>query len=130
MNIRLQLLFCALALGTFGCASSTDVVKQERRLAREDYLAARVEAQRDIESGQLAYEVYGFLLPYFSECEQLLCDRYRIHLRVVGGCVVDESVRAHAKGYNEIMVPEIERRFGSNLWAQTEADAKRIYDSK
>src|SRR5439155_5808318 len=36
----------------------------------------------------------------------------------------------HARGYNEIMMREIERRFGTNVWQQTTADAQRLYEGK
>jgi hypothetical protein len=43
---------------------------------------------------------------------------------------VEERTLKHAEGYNEIMVAEMERRFGANFWRQAMADAKEIYESK
>jgi hypothetical protein len=130
VRILLRFIFCAGATVLIGCVASTDFVQRDRRLAQKDYLAARDEAKRDIQNGNLAYEVHGLLSSHFQECQQLLRDRHNIELRCVGGCVVDESVEAHAKGYNEIMRPEIEQRFGTNLWAQVETDAKKLYEGK
>ena len=137
MTVRLQLVSLSLALGMLGCATSADVAQNRSQAWKNSiwknystaraYLTARTEAQQDIETGQLAYAAYGFIL---SGVEQLLHERYGIHLRVVGSCDSDNLVEAYALGYNEVMQPEIERRFGSNVWEQAWADAAKLRRDK
>ena len=105
-------------------------VKEEWRRAQKDYPIGKAEAQHDLADGRLAYETYGLPAPYFDEIVQLFRERYEVELRLTGGCVVIAQISEHARGYNEIMKPEIERRFGTNVWARTEADAEALYKTK
>ena len=42
-------------------------------------------------------------------------DEDRIHVKHVAGCIVMPRVAGHAKGYNDVLEPEIRRRFGDAL---------------
>ena len=132
MRIRPKDIFVALVLGLFaGCSTvSYSYRSDSESSAREGYQAGSVEARHDLATGKLAVETYGFPVECSSEYAQLLRERHGIELRPVAGCVVDARIAGHARGYNEIMMPEIERRFGTNVWQQTMADAQRLYARK
>lgn len=124
MRILTGLFFSAVgfSLALAGCVTSTDIV------AEKHHSLGRAEAQQDIARGHLAFEVEGTPTPYLPECVELLRDRYGIEYRHVQGCVVvDSTISMRTKGYNEVMRAEIERRFGPELWSNTEADAKALH---
>ena len=75
------------------------------------YRAGRAEASKDVAAGIMAREVYGFGAG-FGPGPDILRDRYRIEVRPVAACIVDEKIVGHAAGYNEIADREIDRRVG------------------
>jgi hypothetical protein len=103
------------ALLASGCVSSRE--------------AGRADAKRDLAKGILAMETSGLGGRYNKEYFHLLGQRYDIRVSELG-CLVDERTLKRAEGYNEIMVAEMERRFGTNFWRQAMADAKEDYESK
>ena len=87
------------------------------------YRAGRVDAKRDLAAGKLAIESYGFGAG--GRYVQLYRERYQIDVRLVAGCLVDETILGHAAGYNEVAEPEIERRYGrASLEAAREEGAR------
>jgi hypothetical protein len=107
-------LLCILATG---CASLSE-------------RSGRADARRDLANGVLAKERFGLPVVCINEYSELLRERYRIELRSVAGCVVDSRILGHARGYNGVMVAEIERRFGTNIWGATMSDALKQYEDK
>lgn len=73
--------------------------------------------KRQLKSGQLAYESFGALLISENEYQEILRE-YRIEERCVGFCTPDEGAIKHAEGFNKIMIPAIERKFGKNIFRQ------------
>jgi len=126
MKVVRQLIFLwlPLLLGLAGCASTPDPV------ATKYHALGRADAQRDLERGRLAYEGYGYFGANISEIIELLHDRCQVEYRCVGGCTAGTETVEHARGYNEVMIPEIERRFGRDVWAKTETDAEELYKSR
>jgi hypothetical protein len=96
----------------------------------EAYQQGRADALRDLAKGVLAYETFGLPKPDFSEYQQVLLERYKIELRPIAGCVVDSRILGHSYGYNQIMGPEIERRYGDRVWDQAEAEAEQRLQQK
>ena len=93
------------------------------------YLSGRAEAKKDVAAGIMAQEVYGFGAG-FGPGPQILRDRYRIQMRPVAACVVDERIVGHAAGYNQIAEPEINRRVGSDRVEAALQEGHRIAEAR
>ena len=76
------------------------------------YVRGRADAKRDVKAGEIAIEVYGFGAGAYVKA---LEDRYAVKVRVVAGCVVDESLMGHARGYNLVASAELARRSGEHV---------------
>lgn len=76
----------------------------------------RAEAKRDIAAGKLGIRMYGMYPEWDPQLRALLQSRFGADLTYVLGCVVksdeDREILERARGYNEEMEREIERRFG------------------
>lgn len=84
------------------------------------YVRGRADARRDIRAGHLAVEVSGLGAGSFAKP---LKDRFQVETRVVAGCVVDDIILGHERGYNVVSAAEIKRRFGIDL---LEADSGEL----
>lgn len=126
-NAIVSMKFSALLLSgmfTFsGCATFSDY-------SHASYRQGKADAMRDINANILATEVYGFGASKDSEWGRLLKQRYAIEQRVVAGCIVNEKITGHAKGYNEVSHQEIERRLGKDIWTKIRAEETAFYQSK
>jgi len=111
------LIYCVFLAAMFSCGyeASRDV--------------GRADARQDLSKGVLAMETWGLGGKYNQEYFRLLHERYGIRVSETG-CLVDKRILEHAEGYNEIMIAEIEHRFGTNFWREVMADAKKIYETK
>ncbi len=79
------------------------------------YVLGWFQAERDLKAGTLAIEGYGFWGPS-PETYALLRDRYHVEIRhTSGGCVVNDYIMGHAKGYNHVSIPAIESRWGKDF---------------
>jgi hypothetical protein len=76
-----------------------------------------------LRAGRLVLEDYGFPREGQQEFRDILRERYQIELRRVASDVVDNTAYSHALGYNDISRPEIQRRFGPDLFQKAEAEA-------
>jgi len=76
------------------------------------YARGRADAHRDIRDGQLTIEVSGFGAGIIA---QPLKDRYGVETRVVAGCLVDDWILGHERGYNVVSAAEIKRRTGIDI---------------
>jgi hypothetical protein len=86
------------------------------------YRAGRADAKKDLHSGRLVVEMYGFPMP--GEFREILQQRYQIELRQTWGDVnVPEWITGHERGYNKISVAEITTRFGSGVIESAEEEA-------
>jgi hypothetical protein len=87
----------------------------------------RADAHRDIRDGQLALEVSGFGA---GSMAKPLKDRYGIDTRVVAGCVVDDTILGHERGYNLVSGAEIKRRLGVDILRRDtgEPDFELLFD--
>jgi hypothetical protein len=92
-----------------GCSTFSDY-------SYASYRQGKANALRDIEANILAVETYGFGMNGDGGRSHLLRERYNIETRIVAGCIVNEKIVGHAKGYNEVSRAEIERRFGKDIW--------------
>ena len=80
------------------------------------YVRGRADARRDIRDGRLTVEVYG---SGGGSIAKPLQERYHIDTRVVAGCVVNDTLMGHARGYNIVSAAEIKRRFGVEILDRT-----------
>jgi len=85
------------------------------------YVHGRADARRDIRDGHLAVEVYGLGA---GSIAKPLEERYHVDTRVVAGCVVDDTLMGHARGYNIVSAAEVRRRFGVDILDRTSGQPK------
>ena len=76
------------------------------------YVRGRADAHRDIRDGHLTIEVSGFGA---GAVEKPLKERFGVETRVVAGCVVDDAILGHERGYNVVSAAEIKRRAGVDI---------------
>jgi hypothetical protein len=93
-----------------------------------DYERGRADAQNDISHGILVYEYAGLPAPSDEEATRIFKERYHIELRRVAGDEIRIEAISHMIGYNEISLPEIERRFGKDILEKVDKEAKANYE--
>jgi hypothetical protein len=76
------------------------------------YRDGRKEAENYVRSGQLTREEIG--MPEPEEYYRILRDRYQIEPRRMGDIVTTRMI-GHARGYNDVSDPLIERKFGDDV---------------
>ena len=94
------------------------------------YEAGRADAEKDIRANVLALERFGLPAAWDGEYSRILQEKYRILVRPVAGCVVNADIIGHAKGYNEVSRPEIERRFGADVFEKARKEAAKLHREK
>jgi hypothetical protein len=95
--------------------------------SQADYDRGRTDAQNDISHGVLVYEYAGLPAPTDADETRILKERYQIELRRVAGDEIRIDAISHMVGYNEISLPEIERRFGKGILEKVDKEAKANY---
>lgn len=124
MKRYLVLVFAALfVLSGHGLAGETPESKTAAELGQR-------EAKADLAAGKLAVESYGLMASYHIVYRRLLKERYGIEVRMVAGCIVNESIAGHAEGYNRIMDAEIKKRFGEDVFEKTSKEAQELHRQK
>jgi hypothetical protein len=93
------------------------------------YQKGRADAENDLKNNRLTLESFGLPAPYFGEYTRLLRERYHLELRQVAGCVPDGRIIGHARGYNEVSMKEIERRYGKDILEQAGSEANKRYQA-
>jgi hypothetical protein len=62
-------------------------------------------------------ECYGLRRGEMIEnADRIMQKRYGIVHRQIAGCMVDDQIVGHVKGYNDVMRAEILRRFGADFF--------------
>src|SRR5689334_13334898 len=104
-----------------------DIVEspQGQKYSERAYRAGRSEAMKDVKENRLIVEVSGLPAPWSGEYMKALAAKYHIQLKTVAGCIVDSTIVGHERGYNEISVAEIERRFGHGVLAKAAEDVQK-----
>ena len=92
----------------------------------------RDDAKRELARGALGYEGgSGLPAPWMNEFIEILSADYHINYSAGGGCEPDPPGRAGYKsGYNEIMLPAIEARFGKGIFEKAASRAGKEYELK
>jgi hypothetical protein len=101
---------------------------QSHRAAARSYNRGRIAARRDLARGRLRIEDFGYPDDYVHAYGDILEREYGIQLDWVAACVVRPSLVSEVAGYNSIMVPAIERRFGKGILSQIEKRAIAGYE--
>lgn len=83
--------------------------------SRSAYYKGQTDARRDLRSGHLAVEAYGFPPRGYLHYVQILQDRYHVTVKNLGD-VLDSTLIGHARGYNSVSKTEIKRRFGPDVF--------------
>ena len=119
-----------LAPDTFGLPAGVNFSPRSMLDYWTAYHRGHADATRDLQSGQLAVEIDGLVMRGEDEYAQELRERYQIELRRIAGCIVDEKILAHLKGYNEISEAEIKRRFGASALKDAENRAAKHWNER
>jgi hypothetical protein len=91
------------------------------------YLLGKKEAERDVAEGRLRIGICSTMpMSCSQEWQHLLWDKYPITLRF-GGCRVSEGIAGYTADYNAVALPEIYRRFGTDILQETRAEAAEIH---
>ncbi|MCY1006738.1 hypothetical protein OV079_14490 [Nannocystis pusilla] len=99
-----------------GEAAQDGPVKQVESLAEDAYERGKGDARAAVARNELALETYGYPAACRYEYARILREQYKVTLREVAGCVIDETIAEHARGYNEVMEAEIVRRHGPDVF--------------
>ena len=123
------LVSCSFVLNAFAFSQDVpdDIIEsgQGQKYSESAYKAGRSEAMKDVKENRLIIEVSGLPAPWSGEYTKVLAAKYHIQLKTVAGCIVDSKIVGHERGYNEISVAEIERRFGHGVLAKTAEDVQK-----
>lgn len=82
--------------------------------------AAWVDASR----GHYEVKVYGLPNPWDWRAAALARERHGVEVNAVAGCVVTESLVSYVDAYNSVSVPRIRARFGRDVVAECETEAR------
>lgn len=81
------------------------------------------EAHQAVAEGKLKLLEMGLPVPWASEYNTILKDRYGIQPVYVAGCMVTEEIVDHAHAYNAVSMAEAKRKFGNDVFEKAERDA-------
>ncbi|WAS98350.1 hypothetical protein [Nannocystis punicea] len=98
-------------------------VKEVESLAADAYERGKQAALRSIARNELGLETFGYPARCRSEYARILREKYKVELHTVAGCVIDETILEHARGYNEVMEAEITRRYGASVFNKVSRQA-------
>lgn len=97
------------------CSAALSAAVGESSEFKAAYRSGRADAERDIRRNYLGVEEYGKTPVFADNYAKVAEHRFGVHVKRVAGCVVDDQILGHAKGYNEISESEIRRRFGRDV---------------
>lgn len=86
------------------------------------YGRGRLDGKKDATAGRHILEAYGMgtFTPDAPNFSDNALKEYGIEINHVTGCVVNTWILGHAKGYNDVMIAEIKRRFGPKVVTDAE----------
>jgi len=102
----------------------------ERLRAIPPYLQGRRAAQLDLRRGCLRVKTWGLPRPSRAIAAELYDKQLGVSMCVVGGCITTPSVEASWIGYNEVMLPAIERRFGKASLERLDQRANQLFEQR
>jgi len=128
MWISLRLKIAAAITAFVMCASTGTAVLalkyrahhhnvQQSPKQTEEYRDGKRDAERDLANGYLRYRIYGMPEEWDGPnlfAEHLLND-YGVELVRVADCIVSRQLENRTSGYNDVMLPVIEARYGKGV---------------
>lgn len=110
-----MLLIIAVSILVTGCSRKADSSGQSVSEKQSDYERGKADALADLKAGRPRYFLSGKPLSADSKLVDILKDDYGVHL-VCLGCVAIPPVAEHVKGYNEVVLSEMNHRFGKDIF--------------
>lgn len=127
--MRLPALTLLLLLLTFrevSSASSTPTPPSRlNRAGVRAYYKGQADARRDIRHHHIAIASSvgpGYPSPAF---EKLLLHRYKIYILIVSTDEMTDEDYGYRTGYNDVSMPEIERRYGKGVLDRAHAESEK-----
>ncbi|MFA6564620.1 MAG: hypothetical protein WCV00_22130 [Verrucomicrobiia bacterium] len=90
------------------------------------YIVARF----DVARGHYEVQTCGLPAKWRPDYARLLRERYDIKLRSVASCIVSHSLGSYVRGYNAASIPAAKHKFGHDVFAECEADARKAWTEK
>ena len=87
------------------------------------YIQGKKDAEEELAAGKLALETMGLAPVSRNAVMDNLRENYGIELRAVAGCIVSPTITGHARGFNEVMTVQIEKRHGAGVMEKVENEA-------
>ena len=98
---------------------------------REEYINGQIFAEQDLAKGELKVAIADYNdMPEIKEYTELLQNRYHIGWTSLTLPNNPNAAREWVRGYNEVVIPTIKLKFGTNILKQTLEDAKKLHDVK
>jgi len=96
------------------------------------YQMGRADAKHDVERNALTPIGLGsptlYCQGFYNEWQKFVREKYGVEIQWLDRRTTDtQKVEDYFRGYNEVMVVEIERRFGTNFMERTFTEASKIY---
>jgi hypothetical protein len=101
---------------------------EDEKLKRS-YEEGRRAAAEDIKHDRLVYHVGGLPAPYDELFSEILRKEFKVAVAHIG-CVINTEEFQRGVGYNEVSVPEIERRYGEGILGRVEERAQKEYEER
>jgi TonB-like protein len=98
-----------------------------RIIALPSALFGYVTAKNEIVEGRLSLDLWGLPSPWREAYSDLIRARFGVQSRVVAGCVVSHFQLAEWSAHNQVVIREIESRYGHGALAACAADAQLEY---
>ncbi len=124
------LLFWIAAAFMFNLPDEVDIQEDSVVQYAASYGRGWLDAKRDIKSGRVVFEGYGFGgnmtpgAPAFSSSSPRSLEQCRVEIRPVALCSIDTRIVGHAKGYNDVMVAALRQRCPDLVKSAEDEDAR------
>jgi hypothetical protein len=110
VNVRKK---AALIVGVLALVISAELIREYTAPMR-----GRLTAHYDVRRGHYVVLAYGLPSPWRSQYAQLLRERYGVEVRSVALCIVSETLRSYADGYDEVSVDDANHKFGHDVFKE------------
>ncbi len=91
------------------------------------YRRAAREARDDLRNGTPRFLTYGYPGPATDLYAELLERRLGVALVPIAGCMVDDDIVDRAAGNNDVVIADLERRYGEGILGGIRDEAERRY---
>ena len=130
VKLRIAIALCCTAgVSLFGCSIGSKSNSSDQSVTEQSLSAAYIRgtkaAQEDLLQSTLKVKVWGMPEEWLGPnlFEKHLKEGFTIELVRVAECLVTDEIVDEAKGYNDVAVAEIEKRYGKGILERVHADA-------